>query len=155
MCIRDSLDAEFGIDVPFIHGGVPVAKREQIVHEFQNDADGAPVLLLSIKAGGTGLNLTRANHVFHFDRWWNPAVEDQATDRAYRVGQTRDVQVHKLIVSGTVEEKIDDILESKRGLAEAIVGMGEGWVTEMNDDELRELFSLGKSAAIYDDEGDA
>ena len=149
------LDAEFGIDVPFIHGGVPVAKREQIVHEFQNDADGAPVLLLSIKAGGTGLNLTRANHVFHFDRWWNPAVEDQATDRAYRVGQTRDVQVHKLIVSGTVEEKIDDILESKRGLAEAIVGMGEGWVTEMNDDELRELFSLGKSAAIYDDEGDA
>lgn len=140
-------------DVPFIHGGVPIGKREEIVDSFQNDRDAANALLLSIKAGGTGLNLTRATHVFHFDRWWNPAVEDQATDRAFRLGQTRNVQVHKMLCAGTVEDKIDEILESKRGLADAIVGSGEGWITELGDTELRDLFSLGTSAAVYDEEG--
>ncbi len=145
----------FGIETPFIHGGVPIGKREKIVDNFQNDRDASPILLLSIKAGGTGLNLTRATHVFHFDRWWNPAVEDQATDRAFRVGQTRNVLVHKMICSGTVEDKIDEILESKRGLADAIVGTGEGWITELGDTELRELFSLGTAAAVYDDDTEA
>ncbi|MFT4703901.1 MAG: superfamily II DNA or RNA helicase, partial [Bradymonadia bacterium] len=148
-------EKELGFETPFIHGGVPIGKREQIVDDFQNDPESPPILLLSIKAGGTGLNLTKATHVFHYDRWWNPAVEDQATDRAYRLGQTRDVQVHKLIASGTVDEKIDEILESKRGLAESIVDGSESWITEMDDGELRELFSLGKSAAIYDDEAEA
>ncbi|MCA9573698.1 MAG: SWF/SNF helicase family protein, partial [Myxococcales bacterium] len=136
---------------PFVHGGLSAKQREQIVESFQTDPHAPPALILSIKAGGTGLNLTRATHVFHFDRWWNPAVEDQATDRAYRVGQTRNVQVHKLVVSGTIEDKIDEILESKRGLADSIVGEGEAWITELDDDSLRELFSLGRAAAIYDD----
>ena len=146
-------DDTFGQDLPFIHGGVPVHKREEIVDNFQDDRDAPNALLLSIKAGGTGLNLTRATHVFHFDRWWNPAVEDQATDRAFRLGQTRNVQVHKMICSGTVEDKIDEILESKRGLADAIVGSGEGWITELDDTALRDLFALGKAAAVYDEEG--
>lgn len=148
---RDTL----GVDVPFIHGGVSAEQRDTIVQEFQNDPDASPILLLSIKAGGTGLNLTRATHVFHFDRWWNPAVEDQATDRAFRVGQTRNVQVHKMICVGSVEEKVDEILESKRNLAD-IVGagadQGEGWITEMSDGELRELFSLSSAAALDDDD---
>lgn len=147
----DHLSEEFDIDVPFIHGGVPVEKRERIVQEFQEDADGPPVLILSLKAGGTGLNLTRATHVFHFDRWWNPAVEDQATDRAYRIGQTQMVQVHKFVCTGTIEEKVDEILEEKRGLADSIVGTGEDWITELDDNELRELFSLTSSIAIDDD----
>jgi len=149
--IVDHLSDEFDIDVPFIHGGVPVEKRESIVQEFQEDADGPPVLILSLKAGGTGLNLTRATHVFHFDRWWNPAVEDQATDRAYRIGQTQMVQVHKFVCTGTIEEKVDEILEEKRGLADSIVGTGEDWITELDDNELRELFSLTSSIAIDDD----
>jgi SNF2 family DNA or RNA helicase len=124
------------------------------VHEFQTDPDALPVLLLSLKAGGTGLNLTRATHVFHFDRWWNPAVEDQATDRAFRVGQTRNVQVHKLVVSGTVEEKIDEILESKRTLADSVVGDGESWITELSDTDLRELFSLGNAVALDDEDAE-
>lgn len=147
----DQLEEEFDINVPFIHGGVPVEKREQIVQNFQEDADGPPVLILSLKAGGTGLNLTRATHVFHYDRWWNPAVEDQATDRAYRIGQTQMVQVHKFVCTGTVEEKVDEILEEKRGLADSVVGTGEEWITELDDTELRELFSLTTSIAIDDD----
>lgn len=150
--LQRHLRERFGVDPPFIHGGVPAEARDRIVAEFQQESDGPPILLLSLKAGGTGLNLTRATHVFHFDRWWNPAVEDQATDRAYRVGQTRNVLVHKLIVMGTVEEKIDEILESKRDLADSIVDGGEAWITELSDTELRELFTLGSSAAIDDDE---
>lgn len=146
---------ELGFDAPFIHGGVAAESRDRIVREFQTDAEAAPALVLSLKAGGTGLNLTRATHVFHFDRWWNPAVENQATDRAFRLGQTRNVQVHKMIVSGTVEEKIDEILESKRDLAESVVGEGESWITEMSDRELRDLFSLGTSVAIDDEDAEA
>jgi len=148
------MQSEFGFVPPFIHGGVPAEQRDRIVHEFQTDPDALPVLLLSLKAGGTGLNLTRATHVFHFDRWWNPAVEDQATDRAFRVGQTRNVQVHKLVVSGTVEEKIDEILESKRTLADSVVGDGESWITELSDTDLRELFSLGNAVALDDEDAE-
>lgn len=144
----------FDVDLPFIHGGVSAEQRDRIVEDFQTNPEGAPALILSLKAGGTGLNLTRATHVFHYDRWWNPAVEDQATDRAYRIGQTRHVQVHKLVCTGTVEEKIDEILEAKRGIADSIVGTGEEWITELNDTELRELFSLTSSIAI-DDDGEA
>jgi superfamily II DNA or RNA helicase len=142
--------SQLKVAVPFLHGGVVAEKRDEMVATFQTDPDAAPILILSIKAGGTGLNLTRANHVFHFDRWWNPAVENQATDRAFRVGQTRDVQVHKMIVTGTVEEKIDEILESKRSLAESVIGEGEAWITEMSDDELSEIFSLQATAAVDD-----
>ena len=123
------------------HGGTPQKQRDTMVARFQA-AGGPPVLLLSLKAGGTGLNLTAANHVFHFDRWWNPAVENQATDRAFRIGQTRDVQVHKFLCAGTLEERIDELIEGKKALAESIVGAGEAWLTELGTDELRDLLAL-------------
>ena len=103
------------------------------------------MFLLSIKAGGTGLNLTAAGHVIHLDRWWNPAVEDQATDRAYRIGQKRTVLVHKLVSSGTIEERIDAMITSKRALAELVVGNGEGWITELSTDQLRDVIALRSS----------
>ena len=131
----------FGIEVLFLHGGTPQKQRDRLVSRFQQGQD-APVFILSLKAGGTGLNLTQANHVFHFDRWWNPAVEDQATDRAFRIGQTRDVQVHKFLCAGTLEERIDELIESKKSLAESIVGAGEGWLTELSTDELRDIVQL-------------
>ncbi|MDX3226245.1 DEAD/DEAH box helicase [Streptomyces sp. ME19-01-6] len=124
----------------FLHGGTPVARREEMVTAFQSGE--APVFLLSLKAAGTGLNLTRATHVVHYDRWWNPAVEDQATDRAYRIGQDRPVQVHKLITEGTVEDKVAKLLETKRGLADSVVGSGEAALTELTDDDLAELVTL-------------
>jgi SNF2 family DNA or RNA helicase len=102
------------------------------------------VFLLSLKAGGVGLNLTRATHVIHYDRWWNPAVEDQATDRAYRIGQDRPVQVHRLIAEGTLEDRIATVLETKRGLADAVVGAGEDWITELSDEQLADLVRLGE-----------
>ena len=117
-----------------------------MVQRFQEEAHGPRVFVLSLKAGGTGLNLTAASHVFHYDRWWNPAVEDQATDRAYRIGQQRAVQVHKLLSAGTVEEKIDRLLEQKRSLASKVVGSGEQWITELDGDALRELFALSETA---------
>jgi superfamily II DNA or RNA helicase len=129
-------------DVPFLHGGVSAKGRDAMVSAFQQHDDASPVLLISLKAGGTGLNLTRASHVIHFDRWWNPAVEDQATDRAYRIGQTRMVTAHKLVTAGTVEERIADMLASKRALADAVVGAGEAWITELDDDALRDLVAL-------------
>jgi hypothetical protein len=137
--LQQHLDTR-GIRSLFLHGGVPVRRREEMVAEFQ--AGRAPVFLLSLKAGGTGLTLTRATHVLHYDRWWNPAVEDQATDRAYRIGQDRPVQVHRLIAEGTLEDKIAALLESKRELAEAVVGSGERWISELSDGELSELVSL-------------
>src|SRR5690606_1369299 len=129
--------------------------RDELVHRFQEDPRGPRVFVLSLKAGGTGLNLTAASHVFHFDRWWNPAVEDQATDRAYRIGQRRAVQVHKLLCAGTVEEKVDQMLEKKRDLASRIVGKGEHWITELGDTALRELFSLSPGAVVSPEEPDA
>jgi len=137
--LQRHLDAR-GIRSLFLHGGVPVRRREEMVAEFQ--AGAAPVFLLSLKAGGTGLTLTRATHVLHYDRWWNPAVEDQATDRAYRIGQDRPVQVHRLIAEGTLEDRIAALLEKKRDLADAVVGSGERWIAELSDDELTELVSL-------------
>ena len=109
---------------------------------------GRRILILSLKAGGTGLNLTAANHVIHFDRWWNPAVEDQATDRAYRIGQRRNVQVRKLVCTGTLEERIAALLESKRTLAERVVGTGETWLTELTTAELRDLVALSTDAVV-------
>ncbi|MGW2724164.1 DEAD/DEAH box helicase [Streptomyces sp. NPDC001492] len=129
-----------GVTSQFLHGGTPVAEREAMVRRFQDGE--VPVFLLSLKAAGTGLNLTRAEHVVHYDRWWNPAVEAQATDRAYRIGQTRPVQVHKLIAEGTVEDRIADMLGRKRELADAVLGSGETVLTEMTDAELADLVEL-------------
>lgn len=137
--------ARAGVPHQFLHGGTPVREREAMVKRFQ--AGEAPVFLLSLKAGGTGLNLTRADHVIHVDRWWNPAVEEQATDRAYRIGQTRPVQVHRMITRGTVEEKIAEMLGRKRALADAVLGRGEAALTELSNDELRELVALRPEAS--------
>ena len=116
--------------------------RAKIVDAFQGD-DYVPYIVLSVRAGGTGLNLTRANHVIHFDRWWNPAVENQATDRAFRIGQTKNVMVHKLVSRGTIEEKIDTMLESKKELADKVIGSsGEQWITELGNEELMSLLRL-------------
>lgn len=133
--------SERGLPTELLSGESSPAKRQDMVDRFQ--AGEIPVFLLSLKAGGVGLNLTRATHVIHYDRWWNPAVEDQATDRAYRIGQDRPVQVHRLIAEGTLEERIAQVLEKKRGLAESIVGAGEDWITELSDDELADLVRLG------------
>jgi len=144
--LKDAL----GFEPPFLHGGTSREGRDEMVRTFQEDPDSPPVLLLSLKAGGVGLNLTAATHVFHFDRWWNPAVED----RTYRIGQTKNVQVHKLVTIGTLEEKIDALLESKRDLADRVVGTGEGWLTELDDDALRKLVALDPDAELLDsDEG--
>ena len=135
--------ATAGIPHQLLHGGTPVREREEMVRRFQSDdGDRVPVFLLSLKAGGTGLNLTRADHVIHLDRWWNPAVEDQATDRAYRIGQTKPVQVHRMVTRGTIEERVGLLLERKRALADAVLGRGEAALTELSDDELRDLVSL-------------
>jgi SNF2 family DNA or RNA helicase len=115
-----------------------------MIARFQAEEGGPPIFILSLKAGGVGLNLTAANHVFHFDRWWNPAVEQQATDRAFRIGQTRNVQVRKFICGGTLEENIDQLIESKKALAESVVSSGEGWLTELSTDELRQILMLRK-----------
>jgi len=138
--IRATLKKKFGVEVPFLNGSVPKAHRDHMIERFQNGE--FPVFLLSLKAGGTGLNLTAANHVIHYDRWWNPAVENQATDRAYRIGQSRFVHVHKLICTGTLEEKIDAMLEKKQFLNDQII-TSENWITELSTDELKDLVYLG------------
>ncbi|MBD0321252.1 MAG: DEAD/DEAH box helicase, partial [Gemmatimonadetes bacterium] len=143
--LRTLLESRFGNEVPFLHGGTPRAARDALVARFQG-GDGPPVLLLSLKAGGTGLNLTAANHVIHFDRWWNPAVEDQATDRAFRIGQRRDVQVRKLVCAGTLEERIDEMIEDKKKLAESVLGAGEAWLTELSTAQLRQVVALAADA---------
>ncbi|MCX5365484.1 DEAD/DEAH box helicase [Streptomyces sp. NBC_00124] len=132
--------ASRGVPSQFLHGGTPVARREAMVQHFQDGE--VPVFLLSLKAAGTGLNLTRAEHVVHYDRWWNPAVEAQATDRAYRIGQNRPVQVHRLIAEGTIEDRIADMLNRKRELADAVLGAGEAALTELTDAELADLVEL-------------
>ncbi|MFE9810651.1 SNF2-related protein [Streptomyces sp. NPDC005548] len=132
--------AERGVTTQFLHGGTPVPEREAMVERFQEG--GIPVFLLSLKAAGTGLNLTRAEHVVHYDRWWNPAVEAQATDRAYRIGQSRPVQVHRIIAEGTIEDRIADMLRRKQRLADAVLSAGEGALTEMTDAELADLVEL-------------
>ena len=144
--LKDYLERALGRQALFLHGGTPAAERDRMVTRFQGDARAPHVFILSLKAGGTGLNLTRANHVFHFDRWWNPAVENQATDRAFRIGQRRDVLVHKFICLGTFEEALDGLIERKLALAEAIVGTGETWITELSSAQLRDLFTLRREA---------
>jgi SNF2 family DNA or RNA helicase len=144
--LKQHLQETFGREVLFLHGGVPREQRTRMVERFQDEPDGPRVFVLSLKAGGTGLNLTAATHVFHFDRWWNPAVEDQATDRAFRIGQTHNVQVHKFVCVGTVEEKIDEMIERKQQVASRVVGAGEEWLTEMSNDQLRDLFALRQEA---------
>jgi len=140
--LNQYLPQALGCQTLFLHGGTPAKMRDQMIRRFQEEEQGPPIFILSLKAGGTGLNLTRAQHVFHFDRWWNPAVEDQATDRAFRIGQHRNVQVHKFVTTGTLEEKIDEMIEAKKGLAEAIIGGGEQWLTELSTDALRDLVAL-------------
>jgi SNF2 family DNA or RNA helicase len=140
--VRDALSTE----VLYLHGGVPVRQRDKMITRFQEEGTGPRVFVLSLKAGGFGLNLTRARHVFHFDRWWNPAVENQATDRVFRIGQTRSVAVHKFICAGTVEERIDELIEQKKELAGLVVRAGEGWLTELSTSDLRELFALRRDA---------
>lgn len=136
--LRHDLDR----DVLLLHGGTPQTVREQMIERFQKADGTSPVFILSLKAGGVGMNLTAASHVFHFDRWWNPAVENQATDRAHRIGQDKTVHVHKFIVAGTLEERIDEMLEQKLELAETIIGAGEEWLTELSTSELREMLRL-------------
>ncbi|AFZ16801.1 DEAD/DEAH box helicase [Allocoleopsis franciscana] len=148
--LQPYLEKQLGWETLFLYGSTKKQQREEMVDRFQNDPEGPRILLLSLKAGGTGLNLTRANHVFHVDRWWNPAVENQATDRAFRIGQTRNVQVHKFVCNGTLEERINDIIESKKQLAEQAVGAGEDWLTDMDTDQLRSLLLLDRNAVIDD-----
>ncbi len=150
--LQPYLEKYLGREVLFLYGSTKKKQREEMVDRFQHDPQGPPIMILSIKAGGVGLNLTRANHVFHFDRWWNPAVENQATDRVFRIGQKRNVQVHKFICSGTLEEKIHDIIESKKQLAEQVVGTGENWLTELNTDQLRNLLVLDRNAIIGEED---
>jgi SNF2 family DNA or RNA helicase len=138
--------------VPFLHGGTPLGRRDEMVAAFQDDDDAPPILLVSLRAGGSGLNLTRATEVLHFDRWWNPAVEQQATDRAHRIGQDRPVTVHKMVTAGTIEERIDELLERKKALADSVVGQGEAWITELGDEELRELVALNAEDVDDDEE---
>lgn len=144
--LQETLDRE----VLFLHGGTTRRGRDRLVERFQTEGDVVPLFVLSIKAGGYGLNLTAACHVFHYDRWWNPAVEDQATDRVHRIGQEKHVQVHKYVCIGTLEERIDAMLERKRNLAAHVVGSGEEWVTELSTAKLRELFALSREAVAED-----
>ena len=139
------LEDWLGCRIPFLHGGKSKRDRDAMVEAFQSDT-GSPVFILSLKAGGVGLNLTNANHVIHYDRWWNPAVEDQATDRAFRIGQRKDVQVRKFICVGTIEERIDQMIDQKRELSERIIGSGEAWLTELSTDQIRDMVALSADA---------
>jgi SNF2 family DNA or RNA helicase len=144
--LQRHLQEKFGQEVLFLHGRVPKKQRDEMVERFQSGDNGPPLFVLSLKAGGTGLNLMRANRVIHYDRWWNPAVENQATDRAFRIGQTKNVQVHKFICAGTLEDKIDEMIERKKEIADKVLGTGEGWLTELSTAELKNLFALRKEA---------
>jgi SNF2 family DNA or RNA helicase len=149
--LRPHLEQQMGREILFLYGSTSKKQREEMIDRFQHDPQGPPIMILSLKAGGVGLNLTRANHVFHFDRWWNPAVENQATDRVFRIGQTRNVQVHKFVCTGTLEEKIHEMIESKKALAEQVVGAGEEWLTELDTDQLRNLLVLDRNAVIEEE----
>ena len=142
--LQPYLSDRLGQAIPFLHGGVSKKQRDDMVDDFQ-DPNGPRAMILSLRAGGTGLNLTAASMVVHMDRWWNPAVENQATDRAYRIGQAKNVQVYKMITRGTMEESIQDILDGKLQLAGAVVGEGEGWITELGTEDLATLMSYRTS----------
>src|SRR6266516_3163834 len=132
----------------YLHGGTSVTRRERMIAEFQDPETEPSLFILSLRAGGVGLNLTKANHVFHFDRWWNPAVEDQATDRAFRIGQRKNVFVHKFVAMGTMEERIDAMIEDKKRLSSLVVGNDEAWLTELDNDTFKELIALRRSAVL-------
>ena len=141
--LQQHVQETYGVETPFLHGGVPRKRRDQMVERFQNDPHGPQAFVLSVKAGGSGLNLPRANHVIHYDRWWNPAVENQATDRAFRIGQTKDVHVHKFICAGTLEDRIDLMIDIKQETAQQVVGAtSERWLTELSNAELRDVLAL-------------
>jgi SNF2 family DNA or RNA helicase len=142
------LEKHLGQETLFLYGSTTKNQREAMVDRFQNDPQAPRLFILSLKAGGVGLNLTRANHVFHFDRWWNPAVENQATDRVFRIGQTRNVQVHKFVCTGTLEERIDAMITGKKALAEQVVGTTENWLTDLDTDQLRDLLLLDRRAIL-------
>ncbi len=144
--LERTIAKRLNVKTQFLHGGTPAKGRDEMIEKFQDPANGIKVFILSLRAGGLGLNLTAANHVFHYDRWWNPAVESQATDRAHRVGQTRRVQVHKFVCIGTMEERIDRLLTEKLALADKIIGSGDEWLTSMSTDQLREYLALSKEA---------
>jgi SNF2 family DNA or RNA helicase len=147
--LKSHTETMFGHPVLFLHGGVPQKERDQMVTDFQaSRPDGPKLFVLSLKAGGTGLNLTAANRVFHYDRWWNPAVEDQATDRAFRIGQQRNVFVHKFVCSGTLEERIQQMLDRKREVADSLLAAGENWLTELDNEELKRLLTLDRKEAL-------
>lgn len=146
--LKQYLEDSLGRETLFLYGSTNRQAREAMVDRFQHDPYGPRIFILSLKAGGVGLNLTRANHVFHFDRWWNPAVENQATDRVFRIGQTRNVQVHKFVCTGTLEEKIHEQIESKKALAEQVIGAGENWLADLDTDQLRNLLLLDRSTVI-------
>ena len=146
--IQSQLHANLGQHAPVYHGQIPRVRRDDIVRQFQ-DKSSPKVLVVSLKAGGSGLNLTAANHVFHFDRWWNPAVEDQATDRAFRIGQTKDVQVHKFICSGTLEERIDDVIEQKSLVADSMITTGDKWLSTLSNQELHDALKLANHITEY------
>jgi non-specific serine/threonine protein kinase len=150
--LAEWLRTVFGRPGLILHGSTPVKERARLVADFQRDG-GPPFFVLSLKAGGTGLNLTAASHVIHVDRWWNPAVENQATDRAFRIGQKRNVLVHKFVCRGTIEERIDSLIAGKRALADSILGPEDGagkLLTEMSNDELLRFVALDLSAAGAD-----
>ncbi len=149
--LQKYIQTRMGRETLFLYGSTTKNQREAMVDRFQNDPQAPQIFILSLKAGGVGLNLTRANHVFHFDRWWNPAVENQATDRVFRIGQIRNVQVHKFVCNGTLEERIHDMIESKKALAEQVVGTGETWLSELNTDQLRDLLLLDRSVILGDE----
>ncbi len=132
----------------YLHGGTNRNKREKMITEFQDAETEPSVFILSLKAGGVGITLTKANHVFHFDRWWNPAVEDQATDRAFRIGQNKNVFVHKFVTLGTLEERIDQMIEDKKKLSSAIIGTDESWLTELDNESFKQLIALNKTAIL-------
>jgi SNF2 family DNA or RNA helicase len=145
--LQQHLVARFGTEVLFLHGRTSKSTRDLMVERSQA-ADGPPIFLVSLKAGGTGLNLTAASQVIHLDRWWNPAVEEQATDRAFRIGQRRTVHVHKLLCIGTLEEKIDQMIGNKTALAQLVVGAGDDWLTGLSFNQIRELITLSPEAVI-------
>jgi len=146
--VQTHLQESFGQEVLFLHGGLTKKKRDEMVERFQNDSNGPSIFVLSLKAGGTGLNLTKANHVFFIDRWWNPAIEKQAEDRAFRIGQTKNVQVHKFICAGTLEDKIDELIERKKEITDSIIGSGEGWLTELSTAAIKDLVNLRKEFLV-------
>lgn len=146
--ITQYLRDTFTCEVLFLYGQTPKKQRDVMIQKFQSEKQGPAIFVLSLKAGGLGLNLTAANHVFHYDRWWNPAVENQATDRVFRIGQRKNVQVHKFVCLGTLEERIDQMIEQKKELAQSIVGTGEAWLTEMSNEQLREVFELNRAMVV-------